>query len=401
MKKSLIPSAVLMLLLAASFAFAQESAPQPAPQPVPPSAAPAVADNSLPKTAAVPQSDTVIEDIVARINNDIVTTSDYERSLQQLQDEMKQQYGDQAATQYAARERDALRDLIDQDLLVQKGKDLGISVENDLIKRLDDIRKKMNLETMDDLEKAAQAQGVSYEDFKNNLRNQLITQEVISREVGSHIQITPQEEQAFYDQHKAELERPEQVRLSEILVGIPQTSSEPTAMPDPQVVAAAQSKAEDIEKQLQAGAKFDELARKDSDGPTAQQGGDLGYFKRGALAKQLEDASFSLKPGQFTQPIRTKQGFLILTVTEHQDAGLPPLKTVQNDIDQAIYYQKLQPALREYLTKLREEAYIHIKPGYVDTGAAPAPSEPSIVVTTAADQQAAKAKKKKKKFVIF
>jgi len=397
MKKSLIPSAVLMLLLAASLGFAQ----QPAPQPVPPAAPPAVADNSLPKTAAVPESDTVIEDIVARINNDIVTTSDYERSLQQLQDELKQQYGDQAATHYPERERDALRDLIDQDLLVQRGKDLGIDVENDLIKRLDDIRKKMNLETMDDLEKAAQAQGVSYEDFKNNLRNQLITQEVISREVGSHIQITPQEEQAFYDQHKAELERPEQVRLSEILVGIPQTSTEPAAMPDPAVVAAAQSKAEDIEKQLQAGAKFDELARKDSDGPTAQQGGDLGYFKRGALAKQLEDASFSLKPGQFTQPIRTKQGFLILAVTEHQDAGLPPLKTVQNDIDQAIYYQKLQPALREYLTKLREEAYIHIKTGYVDTGAAPAPSEPSIVVTTAADQQAAKAKKKKKKFVIF
>lgn len=388
MKKFLIPCMALMLSLAA---LAQQPAPPPNP--------PAVADNSLPKAAAVSQSDTVIEDIVARINSDIVTTSDFERSKQQLEEEMKQQYGDQAAAHYAERERDALRDLVDQDLLVQKGKDLGINVENELIKRLDDIRKKMNLETMDDLEKAAQEQGVSYEDFKNNLRNQLITQEVISKEVGSHIQITAQDEQKFYDEHKAELERPEQVRLSEILVSIPQTSTDSAALPDPQVVAASQSKAEDLEKQLQAGAKFDELAKKFSDGPTAQQGGDLGYFKRGALAKQLEDVSFALKAGEFSQPIRTKQGFLILQVTDHQAAGLPPLKVVQNDIDQAIYYQKLQPALREYLTKLREDAYIHIKPGYVDTGASPNQTEP-VIVTTAA-QQAAKAKKKKKKLLIF
>ena len=71
---------------------------------------------------------------------------------------------------------------------------------------------------MDDLEKAAQAQGISYEDFKQNLRNQIITQQVIGREVGGHLNITKEEEQKFYEEHKSEMEQPEQIRLSEILV---------------------------------------------------------------------------------------------------------------------------------------------------------------------------------------
>jgi len=124
---------------------------------------------------------------------------------------------------------------------------------------------------------------------------------------------------------------------------------------------------EDIEK----GARFDDVAKKDSDGPTAAQGGDLGYFKRGTLAKELEDTTFGMKAGEITKPIRTKQGFVILEVTEHPQAGVPPEKEVEGKIQDAIYLQKLQPALRAYLTKLREDAYIDIKPGYTDSGASP------------------------------
>ncbi len=99
-------------------------------------------------------------------------------------------------------------------------------------------------------------------------------------------------------------------------------------------------------------------------------------YKRGALAKVLEDQTFDLKAGEWTAPIRTKQGFVILKVTEHQDAGVAPLKDVEPQVQEAMYTEAMQPALRAYLTKLREEACIDIRAGYVDTGASPKETKP-------------------------
>src|SRR5208337_2673620 len=81
--------------------------------------------------------------------------------------------------------------------------------------------------------------------------------------------------------------------------------------------------------------------------------------------------AFALQSGEFTAPIRTRQGFLILRVNDHIEAGTPTFERVREQIQEQLYSQKVQPALREYLTKLREEAYIDIKPGYLDTGASP------------------------------
>src|SRR5271154_3636469 len=160
----------------------------------------------------------VVEEIVARVNSQIITRSEFLRSKDQLKDDVKQQDPNNADKLFAEREKDILRDLIDQQLLLGKGKDLGITGDTDLIKRLDQMRKDMKLETMEELEKAATAQGISYEDFKQNMRNQIITQKVIGEEVGSHLSITKEEEQQFYDQHKSELEQPESIKLSEIMV---------------------------------------------------------------------------------------------------------------------------------------------------------------------------------------
>jgi peptidyl-prolyl cis-trans isomerase SurA len=163
-------------------------------------------------------------------------------------------------------------------------------------------------------------------------------------------------------------------------------------------VAAAQAKANQLYEEIEKGAKFEDVAKKSSDGPSAAQGGDLGDFKRGMLAKELEDVTFAMKAGEVTKPIRTKQGFVILKVSEHQQAGVPPEKDVEPKLQDAIYYQKLQPALRAYLTKLREDAYIDIKSGYTDTGASPNETKP-IYTTTAAEH--AKKLKKKKHFLLF
>src|SRR4029077_10079778 len=149
------------------------------------------------------------------VNNQIITRSEFERSKDQLRDEIKQQNVKDPDAVYAEREKDVLRDLVDQQLLLDKGKDLGITGDTELIKRLDQMRKDMKLETLEDLEKEATKQGVSWEDFKQNMRNQIITQKVIGQEVSGHLSVTKEEEQKFYDDHKSEMEAPEAIRLSE------------------------------------------------------------------------------------------------------------------------------------------------------------------------------------------
>src|SRR5216684_3377107 len=198
-------------------------------------------------------ADTVIEQIIARVNNQIITRTEYLRSKEQLKQEAQQQDPANADKIVAERDKDVLRDLIDQQLLLEKGKDLGITGDTELIKKLDEMRKQMNLESMDDLEKAAVGQGVSFEDFKQNMRNQIITQQVIGKEVGSKMSISKEEEQKFYDEHKSELEQPEQIRLSEILVSTEKKNANDTSTEE-QRIAAAQTKADDLLAQIRKGA---------------------------------------------------------------------------------------------------------------------------------------------------
>jgi peptidyl-prolyl cis-trans isomerase SurA len=381
--------------------------------------------------AAGPAADPghVVEEIITRVNNQIITLSEFQRSKDQLKDEVKQQDPANADKVYAEREKDILRDLIDQQLLLEKGKDLGISGDTDLIKALDQIRKDMKLETMEDLEKAATAQGISYEDFKQNRRNEIITQKVIGQEVGSHLSISKDEEQKFYDEHKNDMEQPEAIRLSEILVAPKKPAADASAAAKPAqnagadspaaggddpkdqeaakqaeeaaALAAAETKANDLLKQIRAGTSFEDVAKKASDGPSAAQGGDLGAFKRGTLAKELEDKTFAMKSGEITDVIRTKQGYVILKVMDHQRAGIPPFKDVEPRIENALYMQDLQPALRAYLTKLREDAYIDYKDGYIDSGKSPNQTKPIETASPKASDAKNLKKKKKKKLGIL
>jgi len=178
-----------------------------------------------------------VEDMIVRVNDQVITRSDYQRADQQLQAELRRA---NLSPETDPRMKDLLRDLIDQQLLLSKGKELGITGETELIKQLDEIRKQNHLESMEDLEKAAQSQGVSYEDFKQSQRTIIITQTVVREEVGRHIQLTQADATAYYNAHKAEFEQPESVRLSEILVATSETD-------DPAKVAAVPELAADAD----------------------------------------------------------------------------------------------------------------------------------------------------------
>jgi peptidyl-prolyl cis-trans isomerase SurA len=323
-------------------------------------------DTKAPGTVAqpAPVAGKVVEEIVARVNDQIITQSDFDRSAEQLDAEAKQQAI--PAHELEQKRADLLRDLIDQQLLLSKGKELGITGETELIKELDNIRKQNHLDSLEDLEKAAQQQGVSYEDFKANIRNRIITQQVVRDEVGRRISITPAEVQKYFKDHESEFAQPESVTLNEILIPTPAKAAEGADAAD---VAAAQAQADEIEKKLAAGAKFEDLAKPSPSDPNEAKSVSLGEFRRGMLAKEIEDKAFALNAGQHTQPIRTKQGFIILQVTQHNPGGEGSFKQVEPQVEEALFLERMQPKLRQYLTQLREEAAIDIKPGVVDTGA--------------------------------
>ena len=316
---------------------------------------------NLPVTPANTPNGTVVEDVVVHVNDLIISRSDVERAEAQLAQEDQQNGATPAEAE--ERQKNLLRDMIDKQLLLSRGKELGINADAEVIRRLDEIRKQNKLDSMEALEKAVAQSGVSYEDFKASIRDGVITQMVVRDEVGRRLQPPTQaQEQAFYEAHKQEFAQPEQIKLSEILVPTPADANDAA-------IAQAQTKADGLEARLKAGESFEDLAKANSGGPTAAQGGDLGMYKRGALAKVLEDQTFDLKAGEWTAPIRTKQGFVILKVTEHQVAGIAPMKEVEPQIQEAMYTDAMQPALRAYLTKLREDSYIEIRAGYVDSGA--------------------------------
>jgi len=346
---------------------------------------------------AAPQSPyggVTVEEMVARVNDQIITRSDYDRAMKELDDAARQHGA--SMQEVLAAHKDLLRNLIDQQLWLSKGKELNITGETELVNRLNDIRKQYNLETIEDLEKAAKEQGVSFEDFKANIRNGVITQLVMRQEVGKRVQFTPGEAQRYFEQHKQEYAQQESESLAEILVstGTPDATATVAGgvqSDDPVVLAAAQAKANDIEAKLHAGGDFSQLARSFSDGPTAAEGGDLGQFHRGALAKVLEDKTFVLKAGQFTEPIRTRQGFVILKVVEHIPGGVPAYKDVAQQVEENFYMARMEPAMRSYLTTMREQAFIDIKAGYTDSGASVKQTKPIYSAYTPPT-----AKKKKK-----
>ncbi len=362
-------------------------------------------------------ADNIVDEIIARVDNAIITRSDYVKAEQAGQAELQQQFPNNWQSKWAEHQKETLRGLIDQQLLLEKGKELGITGDTQVVKQLDAMRRKMGLKSMDELEEEAKKQGISFEDFKEQIRTSAVAEQVIGQEVGSKLNPTNAEALAWYDKHQKELDGPEEISLSEIMVAIQQpkppaeTKDNPTAAPaadqppDPAKVAEAQAKANALLEQLRKGAKFEDVAKQSSDGPTAADGGRLGEFKRGELVKDFEDKTFSLKTGEYTDVIRTKQGFIILKVNAHRAAGVPPFKDVEPQIRNAVYAEKLEPAARAYLTKLRDEAYIDIKAGYVDTGASPNQSNKPVMIAAAGTAPTTSSKstttKKKKKFLVF
>jgi peptidyl-prolyl cis-trans isomerase SurA len=305
----------------------------------------------------------VIDEIICKVNGEIITRGDYERTRKQLEASLRQQgaAGPTLADAMKVQERNILRERIDQLLLQSKGKELNLNVDSEVNKQLAEMQRASKIADPEKFQEfVREGTGMSYEDYKNDLKTQAMTSRVVRQEVSGRIQIKREEAQQYYDGHKDEFQRQERVFLREILV-----------RSEGEDLTAAEKKAKDLSARGKKGEKFEDLATSNSDSPSAPQGGDIGSYERGKLRPELEKLVWDQTRGYVTDPINLGNGFLILKVEEHQKAGLASFDEVQNEITSKLYSPRFQPEMRRYLTDLRVNAFLEIKPGYEDTGAAP------------------------------
>lgn len=315
------------------------------------------------------QADVVtIEQIIAKVNGEIITNVDLDHDRADLEKQLRANgmTGQRLEDALKAEVPNLLRNKIDNLLLMQKGKELDLKVDPDVNKYIADLQRQTGTTDPQKFEALVrQETGKSYEDFKADIKNNLLSQGVMREEVMRKIQFKGEEIRAYYDTHKDEFQREERVFLREIAISTQGKQDNPTAM------AAAEKKAKDLVDRARRGERFAELAQTNSDSPTAKDGGALDPYKKGELAPAIEAAVWDKERGTILDPIKIPTGLLILRVEEHHKAGLADFEEVEQEIQNRILDSRRQAALRAYLTKLRDVSFLEIKAGYEDTAAAP------------------------------
>lgn len=305
----------------------------------------------------------LVEEIVAKVNGRIVTRTELEEALSGYADELRRGGAPEADIPKYLEEREPniLRDKVDSLLLIERAAQLDIDVDDRVTKHIADLMLQNKIADPDEFAQLVRGEtGMPFEDFREEIKNYYLTQEVLGREVGSQIVIPRAEVQAYYDAHRDEFMRDERIFLREILISNEGKTDE-----------EVKKEADDLVARARRGELFDELARENSDANTAEDGGILDPFKKGDLIADLENLVWDKEKNYVTDPIKLDNGYLILKVVEHHQAGIAPFEEVENEINARLSEPKYEPLVRDYLTGLRRSAFLEIKDGWVDTSAAP------------------------------
>ena len=304
----------------------------------------------------------ILEEIIVKVNANIILRSEYDRALDLSRGEVEsdETLSDvDRETLLDARAKDVLRDMIDQRLLVQKGDELGISVEAQVLNQRDTIMQRNGIESTDEFEAwVLERTGEPAEDLMDRMRENFLSQAVLGQEVSRRVVVSREDIEAYYEEHKNEFVRSEGVRLSQILVSLEGDDE------------SQRKTATEVHERVQRGEPFAEMARRFSDDPaTKELGGDIGIYRRGMLREEIENAVFDKGQGHITDLMEVPNGLLILRVDQNFREGLAELEEVQEEIRATISAPLFQPEIRKYLSELRLESYIEIRPGYADSGA--------------------------------
>lgn len=311
----------------------------------------------------------LMEEIIAKINGDIITSSDLRDDRKAFEDDLKKQPNltqaqiEQARSQY---DTDALRNRIDEILMRQKGKDLNLKVEADVNKQIADYQRQFKMPDQEQFQQfVARETGRSYEDFRTQLVDNLLVEGVKREEIYRKVQVPAEEIRAYYDEHQDQFQRKERIFLRELLVSTEGKTS-------PEDLAAAETKAKDLAARAKRGETFPAMVQNNSDNElTKERAGLLEPFTKDQLNPAIAAQVWDQSPGYVTEPIRFDNGWEIFKVEDHQREGLASFDEVKEEIQNGLFSQRVNPAIRAYLTKLRSEAFLQIKEGYFDSGFSP------------------------------
>jgi peptidyl-prolyl cis-trans isomerase SurA len=308
-----------------------------------------------------------IEEIVAWVNNDVILKSEYEKRKTQLREELadpsrgKGLQGAQLEQAFNEQSKLILQQLIDETLLLQQARDMGLTADTEIVKTMDRLRQERKLDSIEALEKEIVAQGLTVDEFKQNIRVQYLSSRVIEREVYGKVIVTNDEVRKYYDAHVKDFDRPAGIRVREITVL--------TENRGPEEIEKQRQKAEEALAAIKKGDDFAQVAEKYSESDTARDGGDLGFFAKGELAPALESITDKLDKGQVSDIIPVQGAFMIIKIDDKHNGGILPFELAQKEVFDRLWQQAIPPKVREYLTKLRSDGFVRVAEGYVDVGA--------------------------------
>lgn len=293
----------------------------------------------------------VVNKVVAVINDEVITQQDVEHLLAILYAQYAQDYkGDELVAKMEEAKKDILRQIIEDKLILSRAKELNIKAREEEIKnKLDYV--KDGFPSVEAFNDTLRTQGITVSDLKNRYRDQILMKKVVDFEVRSRVDVLPSEITEYYEKHREEFKLNEKYKVSHILVKAENDVA----------YELAKVEIEDMYAKLKEGEDFSELAKEHSQGPNKERGGDMGYIQKGEMLPELEKAIFSLKVGEFSEPVRSKIGYHIFKLEDITHSGYVGIEDAQRDIKILIFQEKMKNRLDSWLADLRSKAYIDIR----------------------------------------
>jgi peptidyl-prolyl cis-trans isomerase SurA len=285
----------------------------------------------------------VVDRIIAIINDDIVTLKEVERYVR-----IEQQGQFVSVNEYFRniQIRERINTFIDDVLMRQQAKKMRIEVSDKEVSQIIDNVKKQNLVTEEQFKEQLKKEGISYSDFLEGVRMNLLRNRVLTRVISPDVKVTDEMTRQYFEKHREEL-RTRDYRCQQIFIS--------GQRQDAQQRAAAAFEA------LQQGTPFDQVAKTYSDDPSAAQGGDIGFVRSDELIPTLAAALSQTPVGRYTPVVPTPYGFIILKLNEMKQGDAIPYEALKDVLQERVVQEESAKKYREYLDKARESSYIEVK----------------------------------------
>ena len=299
----------------------------------------------------------VVEEIVAIVNDDIITLSQYKAEHDYVYRMLSEQYqGEAFEKAYAQMKVILIDNIITNILLLQEAGKMDLQVEEELKTQLENIKKENNMESDQDLIRALQQQGMTFEGFKKQLSEQILREVIIYQQVMGSIVIDDAEIVNYHKLHPEEFTELAEYKLRGIYISAELRSEE-----------EVEAKKREISEKLASGEEFAALAGEYTEDATKEKQGDMGRYKKGQLAKSLEQAVEELKEGEVAPWLKVINGWYLLKVDEKKESRLKTFEESREELQQKLFTEKRQKKTEEFLRDLREKSYIKIlKPNPLD-----------------------------------